>query len=223
AEVKMGGAIGVADNTSHLTITNSILWNNMGNGLRNSYSSNNGIDIGGNIIVSNTAAETTSKKFNDADDTNVTILDATVTPGFVAPGTTIGNTTIEEIEAANYRLAAGSLCIDAGDEEKASHLAYDLDCTTRSKGMAVDMGAYEYDEETSIEEIAIAESEGITIIGGTIFVNVSSATELAIYRIDGQKVMSKSVAAGMSYVKVPTLSGIYIVRAGEKSTKIVIK
>ncbi|MCF0197336.1 MAG: right-handed parallel beta-helix repeat-containing protein, partial [Bacteroidaceae bacterium] len=38
AEVKMGGAIGVADNTSHLTITNSILWNNLGNGLRNSYS-----------------------------------------------------------------------------------------------------------------------------------------------------------------------------------------
>ena len=153
-----GGAFGVGTATSHLTLINSIAYNNLYGSDYNSYGANSNINGGGTIISNHSAVESTSTKFTDGDEVNHIALDRAasepVVPGFVAPTSVIGKgadvAEINEINHASYRLMETSVCVDAGLNDEVATILYDLDNYTRIYMDKVDMGAYEYNPTTNL-------------------------------------------------------------------------
>jgi arylsulfatase A-like enzyme len=157
--IRPGGAFGLGTNTSNLTVINSIAYNNMYGDIYNSYGQNDNINNGGTVISQHSAIESASTKFTDGDDVAHVTLTREITPDFVAPAALIGYTAvaaeIEQIEAASYRLAEGSRCIDAGNAGLAQNLSLDLGGERRISGNQIDIGAYEYDSGFTPDDIRI--------------------------------------------------------------------
>ena len=91
------------------------------------------------------------------------------------------------VDAANgdYRLAAGSPCIDAGDDPAIEGFDTDLAGNARVSGAAVDLGAYEVTDGSAINEIDVNKGEVI---------------RTQYYTLQGVEVTS------------PSVSGLYIVK-----------
>ncbi|MEA4981615.1 MAG: hypothetical protein VB066_02750 [Paludibacter sp.] len=150
--VNPGGAIGVGTNTSHLTLINSIAYNNLYGSAYNSFGGASNINAGGTIISKHSAVESTSTKFTNGDEVNHIILDRAATvpvvPGFAAPasviGKGVGEAEITEINNASYRLSSqSSPCVNTGLNAEVTTIFYDLDYRTRIFADVVDMGVYE--------------------------------------------------------------------------------
>ncbi len=69
----------------------------------------------------------------------------------------------------------------------------------------------------------VSANEGVKIFGaeGGVVVSTDNATDVAIYTIAGQLVSRTTVAAGTSTVSVAP--GFYVVRAGSKAAKVIVK
>ena len=64
-------------------------------------------------------------------------------PGFTGAGIIVADPKFKDFEAGNFRLAAGTPCINAGANETWMTNSYDLDGGWRIRYGRVDMGAYE--------------------------------------------------------------------------------
>jgi predicted outer membrane repeat protein len=132
----------------------------------------------------------------------------------------------------NLRLQAGSLAIDAGDNSAPNLPATDLDGNPRIVGVAVDMGAYEFDPATGIDDVVLPNSARIRAVYPNPFnptVTISFELErtrvvrVIIYDIRGKRVrelVSDTRPAGMHEVAWDATddrghavaSGVYFVR-----------
>jgi arylsulfatase A-like enzyme len=154
-----GGAFGLGAATSHLTLYNTVAWNNKYGENYSSYGQNTNVNGGGTVISQYSAIESVSTKFTDGNDEAHTALTREITPDFVSPATVIGYTAnadeITQIEAASYCLADNSLCIDAGNAGPAQNLLLDLGGQVRISGNQVDIGAYEYNSGFLPDDVRI--------------------------------------------------------------------
>lgn len=217
-----GGALGLGNETSSLNLYNSIAYGNTGASAYSSYGQNNDVNGGGKVVAICSAIESVSKKFTDGDDEGIMLLSRVSTPGFVNPATTIGKTDMEEIEAASYRLADNSPCIDAGDDNYAAVAVRDLDMNDRIQGAHVDMGAYERELPSGITAAGFNEgTTGAIYRDGAIHVYGAAAGNVAIYSTDGQLLAKKSVKGGNISIDW-NQKGVVFVESGANTFKVLV-
>ena len=116
-----------------------------------------GIEFSNNIFSGNNAegdAATFDIHLTDVTDlVNNALVSTTGTPNSET-GTLDADPHFADAAHGNYRLAEGSLLIDAGTDDPAGGAGeFDLDGTARLKGAHIDVGAYEFEAEMSTEQI----------------------------------------------------------------------
>ncbi|MEF8811052.1 MAG: T9SS type A sorting domain-containing protein, partial [Bacteroidales bacterium] len=131
--------------------------------------------------------------------------------------------------AGNLRLQEGSPCIDAGTNDPVK-VPFDLDLNDRIQGSAVDMGAYESEDEGKIPEFIDAhESLGLMIYPnptrGLLKIELSEDSKiemLELINITGVTVDSRKVTGQILFLDLSSYpDGVYLVRAvGEKHISI---
>lgn len=229
--VNPGGAIGVGTNTSHLTLINSIAYNNLYGTEYNSFGGASNINAGGTIISKHSAVESASTKFTNGDEVNHIVLDRAaavpVVPEFVAPATIIGkgadaaeNNAINE---ASYRLAKTSPCVNSGLNEEVSAILYDLGHATRIFADVVDMGVYEcvyypnaLFEYKSDDNFKAEVSDNELRISGTI-----KGEKVQLFDVQGKVLNSIVITDDNEITKFRLYNrGIYLVSAQNKVIKI---
>ncbi len=183
-----GGAFGTGTNESNINLYNTIAYNNIGKGQRNSYGQNNDINGGGSVVSKYSAVESGSNKFTDGNDIGHIFLSETLTPKFSSPATIAGYSPDADFSTDSYTLTDGSPCIDAGDDNYAAVSAFDLNCHNRIEGLHVDMGAYETPITTYTPFLSSSEQSGTVIFRDGVII-VSGAPDfsvLSIYSTDGK-------------------------------------
>jgi hypothetical protein len=137
-------------------------------------------------------------------------------PGFVAPSSAVGYGAADAL-TANWRLSSTSSLIDAGD----NYITSDIVNTARPQGDYSDIGAYEY---TTVSGL-IDNKESLSTIRGTNgaiwFNNLDGVKQLNIYNIMGLLVKSVLTADGENIVRL-TAKQVYIVKAGNTTTKVIV-
>jgi hypothetical protein len=143
---------------------------------------------------------------------------------FVSPTTFTGTAKTDEqraeIAAANWSLANGSACIDAGATVRT--LAYDLAGTERPVGEGYDIGAYEYAPTNAINAPNTNGVTGIYGVSGGVIVDRETPARVFIYNITGALYTSTIAAPGQHFVAV-AIPGVYIVKIGDRAVKTVVK
>jgi arylsulfatase A-like enzyme len=222
---KPGGAFGLGNNTSNLTLNNTIAYNNLyGASSYNSYGQNDDLNAGGVVISKNSAIETTSTKFTDGDDVAHITLNRTNGPGFAAPATVIGYTSvsseIQQIETASYKLSAGSPCINAGNATLAPNLAVDLSKSDRVSGSQIDIGAYEYSTTTNQANLIEPEIRLIRYGNGEIqILGAEPNDNLRIYNINGMLVHQTKIKSANQSISWD-FKGFYLLKVGNSVFKL---
>ena len=231
----LGGAIGVGTNTSHSTLINTLAYNNLSSSdtspVYNSYAQNTNINNGGTITSIHSAIESASTKFTDGNDVNHIVLTrdggSPVLPGFAAPATIIGKSTeqseIEQIEAASYALANGSICIDAGKTDEVSGISFDLAGKTRVKGTKVDIGAYEFDLDTATLSPDLSAANITVFVSGNelCVLGAKKSEQLNVYSMQGSLIYSQKIGGESDCIRIPLEHrGIYLVNIGIEVIKI---
>jgi hypothetical protein len=72
-----------------------------------------------------------------------------------------------------------------------------------------------------VTPVASADNALVYGVKGGIAVNAAEATQLVAYRIDGRLAAQQAITAGETTVSLP--AGIYIVRLGASTVKVVVK
>ncbi|HKE46636.1 MAG TPA: choice-of-anchor Q domain-containing protein [Rhodanobacteraceae bacterium] len=116
-----------------------------------------GIAFSNNIFFGNNAQgdpATFDIHLTDVTDlVNNALVSTTGTPNSES-GTLDADPHFADATHGNYRLAEGSLLIDAGADDPAGGAGeFDLDGTARLKGTHIDVGAYEFEAEVSVDAI----------------------------------------------------------------------
>lgn len=224
-----GGAIGTGSNeTSKMAIVNSVAYNNKGASSYSSYGQNSDINGGSTIISINSAIESTSKKFSDGDDMNHIVLSQTKVPGFLKPSSKIGKgieqSEINNINSSEYTLVDGSLCIDAGDDDYANEILFDLAYNDRIMGKKIDIGAYEFKSGNSFIPQEKIKSSSLSVIVTENDIYISGAkvgTTLSIYNTQGVVIHTMKIRGDYDQIMADLpRRGIYFVTAGDDVVKI---
>lgn len=222
---KPGAAFGLGNNTSNLTLNNTIAYNNLyAETTYNSYGQNDDLNAGGIVVAKNSAIESTSTKFTNGDDVAHITLSRTNGPGFAAPATVIGYTAvsseIQQVEAASYKLSAGSPCINAGNSDLAPSLTVDLSKTNRISGNQIDIGAYEYVNATTQANLLEPEIRQIRYSNGKIhIIGAESDGNLQIYNINGVLVNRAKIISNNQLVSWD-VKGFYLLKVGSSVFKL---
>lgn len=134
-------------------------------------------------------------------------------------GLASGTNTFDMIANADYRLATGSACINAGSATGLTIPTNDLNSTARTLGTSVDMGAYEYSGTTGFNTIQTGTSFNARANNGILTVSgVSKGNSIKIYNVSGQLMAQKASENITSF----TLSGkgIALVVVGKEVLKV---
>ena len=217
-----GGAFGLGNNTSNLNVYNTIAYNNTGKGERSSYGQNTDVNGGGTVVAKHSAIESTSTKFNDGNDEAVITLTAEYSPQFCKPATTAGYNAegLTEIEQANYQLRETSPCIDNGDDNY-NTAPYDLAKNSRLQGKHIDMGAYEANNTTHINNtISEGKQKTLSFRNGTIYAKGTDfPAMLSVYSAEGTLLHQQPVSQSNTSLHWEK-KGIYIIKTGQQHLKI---
>lgn len=224
---KPGGAFGLGNETSNLTLINTVAYNNLHGENYNSYGQNDNVNGGGTVISKNSAIESTSTKFTDGNDINHTALTREKAPGFVAPATVIGKTTVEsefeQIKAASYQLAQSSLCIDAGTPAEAAHISLDLAGKGRIQGSSIDIGAYEY--QAGAASVPTHPSHNIVayVIENKLYISgIEKGKQLQLFDVKGSLVYSQKISENKESITVSLAQrGVYLIKTDDDIIKVV--
>ncbi|MCF0195978.1 MAG: sulfatase-like hydrolase/transferase [Bacteroidaceae bacterium] len=200
-----GGALGTGNNTSNVNLYNTVAYNNVGGGKRNSYGQNADMNAGGTVIAVNSAVESSSKKFADGDDTNVLILSQTVQPGL----------------DDNYCPTAGSALIDAGDDSYIAELPLDLSGAPRMSGSHVDIGAYEFASPTKVERASASDIKIMKHGENYYVLGTKPDTSIAVYTTDGSLLSEQIATSNLTQIQC-VRSGVYILKVGTEVFKVLI-
>ncbi|MDO9634338.1 MAG: choice-of-anchor Q domain-containing protein [Paludibacter sp.] len=142
---------------------------------------------------------------------------ATNGPAFVAPSTTAGYGAADAL-TANWRLSAGSVCIDAGDD----YISDDIAGVARPQGDYSDIGAYEYSTTSGVN----SKQDQNLIIYGTqgriVFENELNIKQIEVYSTHGTLIKTQQVFDGTNYIEIPS-NQLYIVKAGDMIKKIIVR
>ncbi len=149
-------------------------------------------------------------------DTSSNIADTL--PLFIAP--TLAADYNEDATTADFRLAATSLCIDAGDTAGAYPYATDYAGNPRITGSRIDMGAYEWNSSTGPNTVAgpISNTSAMAIfpVPAHDVVNIAFPAgngQVAIIDMSGRVVLWQSVTAQLQAININQLTaGQYLVR-----------
>lgn len=216
---------GPANHTIKATLKNVLLWGNGAGGNR---------PVDQWQIHNNTQASTIIFSAIEAyDDAAASLVGATLGdnvslgvnnddfdgPGFVLPSSEAGYGVADAL-TANWKLASTSILIDAGDD----YLQDDMEGTVRPKGDYSDIGAYEYDpESSSLNKTTIsAESNVYTLDGAIVINNVDKASKVEIYSLLGALVKIQPLTEGLNYIPVQN-NQIYLVKAGKLVGKVAVR
>ena len=124
--ISFSSDVGILCDLASLTITNSILWAN-----------------GALAINSNSAATISYSLIEGGTQGNIQFLDGNIidgNPQFISPS------------SGNFHLSNNSPCVNAGNNDAADLPEYDLDGNKRIQGGIIDMGCYETDFISSIQQ-----------------------------------------------------------------------
>lgn len=133
-------------NGSAPVIINSVVWGN-------SAGSFSGASAGSSVV-----------SFSDIEGGFPGAGNLNVNPLFANPSGPDGNPAT--LDDNDYHLVAGSLLIDAGDNNAPALPATDLDGNPRIAGGLVDMGAYEFGASCGVGESPDVDGDGFTVCGG---------------------------------------------------------
>ncbi len=220
-----GGGIfmqGTANHTIKATLKNVLLWGNEATGRAVGERQLRVNAQAATIIFS--AIQEYNKDFAELSAStlgdNIT-LDITNTstngPAFVAPSTTAGYGATDAL-TANWRLSAGSVCIDAGDD----YINDDISGNARPQGDYSDIGAYEYSTTSNVN----TKQEQNLFVYGTegkiVFENQLNINQIEIYSVLGTLIKKQLVSGGTNYIEIPS-NQLYIVKAGNRTTKVIVR
>ena len=205
-----GGVIDYESRTNTTSaMTNCLLWGNSYNAVGTT-----------NITFSYNAFDGTGWGTN-----TVTTLTATNT--FVSPtsfqGIPVGQTQIDALAAADWRLLTGCPAIDAGTDLTSSGITTAIDGVARPQGTLFDMGAYERSASgtTAISEL-VGNSVRCYSTNQTIELQgVKVGEKVDVYGIAGNLLYSKM--ASISSVSIPSASGVFLVRVSGNISKVLVK
>jgi hypothetical protein len=142
---------------------------------------------------------------------------ATDGPAFVAPSTTAGYGATDAL-TANWRLSAGSVCIDAGDD----YINDDISGNARPQGDYSDIGAYEY---STTSDVNTKQEQNLFVYGTEgkiVFENQLNINQIEIYSVLGTLIKKQLVSGGTNYIEIPSTQ-LYIVKAGNRTTKVIVR
>lgn len=171
------------------------------------------------------AGQFTNTTFSNNVDLNADNAEADG-PGFVTPSNAAGQGAADAL-TANWALAEGSVCIDAG-----TVVALDKDIIGEDRPLAgvsggsalFDIGAYEYkfSVPTSTQALSTLDNSlQLYSSHGAVMVTLDKASEINLYGIDGQLIKRVNAPQGLSTINVEN-KGIYIVRVGRQTGKVVV-
>ena len=140
----------------------------------------------------------------------------------------------------NFALTSGSPAIDAGSYtywENADAIyagttllarlgittAADLIGANRVHNTAIDLGAYEYD--SPVTTTIAQQKTGLDIYGaqgGIVVKGISANTNISVYSLTGVLIHTKLVIENETFIDMPN-NGIYVIKAGAKTAKVVVK
>lgn len=161
-------------------------------------------------------------------DTTSNIADTL--PLFIAP--TLAADYNEDATTADFRLAATSLCIDAGDTAGAYPYATDYAGNPRITGSKIDMGAYEWSSGTGPNTVAgpagNVNTMAIFPVPAHDVVNIAfpaNSGKVEVLDMTGRIVMSHTVTASLQPINISQLStGQYLVKwIGSNNRTVVVK
>lgn len=212
------GGYALAYNGRAGNMTNCVFWGNTGAGsfqgiataLVTTYNATDNIDIYGFTYSNNIKTLTTIP--------NNTFTNPT---GFA--GVSTDATTKSQVAAADWSMLIGSPAVDAGTDLSATPILITTDIvgTARPQGTKFDMGAYERSgTATSVNSIknsilCFSTNNGIEISG------LNKNENVSVYGITGNIIYNQRVMNSTLSIAVP--KGIYLVRASDKVSKVIVK
>ncbi len=204
-----------------VTLTNNTIVNNeipcsFAGGVSNTllFATNNIFSNNGGVETFNELSSFTYNAINVASVTqtgNVALANSNTAVGFVSPSTVVGKSADASVTSADWRLATGSVCLDAGT---GSGLGTDIAGNPRVSGAAIDLGAYEGSFTTGVGSIIV--ENNVYVSNGQLIVTGVSA--YSVYNAQGVE-----VAKATSRDRISLRPGTYMVKVGSKTQKIFIK
>ncbi len=188
------------------TIQNCIVWNNN--------SQEPVINRGGTATMITCAVQSSPAAGSFLLNATNTEVDG---PNFVAPSTTIGNTT-EDQSSINWHLVEGSPCINTGTDLTSLGVSADILGVSRPAGSGFDIGAY---EEAITGVLDIKKSDVLTIYpspsNNVVKINMGNISSVNVFDMTGAAV---PVNYYNSQVDISSLAkGIYtfVIKANNKN------
>lgn len=145
-------------------------------------------------------------------------------PRFNNPSATPGQRT--EPDNADWHLARGSVCIDAGQRLAECITDGDLDKKLRCRNGRIDLGCYESNYPVAIDPAATADAFSLHPNPATTAVTVTlpAASAVVIYDMTGRAVLSRQAHSGSNTIDIASLpQGVYFVKSGTRTTKLIKK
>lgn len=149
---------------------------------------------------------------------------ATEGPRFTNPSTIRGLRTTPD--NADWHLARGSVCIDAGQRLPECIIDGDLEQKIRCRNGIIDLGCYESNHPASIEPSSTATTFKLYPNPATnkITVRLAKASTLSIYDMTGRIVFTRQARSGNNTIDIASLpQGVYFLKTATHTTKLIKK
>jgi hypothetical protein len=196
-----------AKNT-YTKISNTVIWGNKGVDINNLYIK----DFGSTNVITSSLIEDPIVAGNNA----VANLPFDTDPKFLDPVSADFAPTMD----GDYQLTLESPLINKGSN-LLMNLSTDLLGNTRIVGGVVDIGAYESQGSTPVDNESIFSEKAIWSYSGNLYVRISKPTTLRVYSLDGMLVKQENNLGTGAY-QFPLPKGVYIVTLDNGSTEKVI-
>lgn len=142
-------------------------------------------------------------------------------PAFIQPS--IDRGTSDNIADADWHLARGSRCIDAGVRIQESIRDGDMDGNIRCRNNFIDMGCFETNYPVGISH---TETPAFSILPNPATTHISikgfNGPEIQIFDMTGRQVLSQPTTTGTTVVNISSLPrGVYFLKAGSQTSKLI--
>lgn len=232
------GGAGIYYNNISADITNCIFWGNLNAGTTPLKHHLRTKDVAGNRVIycafDQRYVESEITSASDPTDIQGTLSLANENDGasgnlvqFIRPTSFNGIAKDEaqqtEISQALWAIRPTSACVDAGATVR--DLKYDLLGTERPYGGKYDIGAYEYNPATgsSIRQTTTGNAPKAYGIKGAIVIdNTDAVTQATVYTLLGANCKTAMLKEGENRINIAQ-PGIYIVKAGNNTAKVLVK
>lgn len=217
-----GGVYGLNKLAYSAYMFNCIIWGNRADA---SPEHNNitGFNKDGSAYVLNCAIEDMPEAFIHDSNLNLTTENSgeSLSPCFVNPSLIAGPDVESEVYSYDWTLGDASSCIDKGNSSYwIAEENVDLLGNARMSGASIDMGAYENQSATGINNVSaharikvITDGNTVTVIG------IAPGELIEIYSCNGALIKQEEATC---YEKMTLPKGVYIIKSGKDSIKVVI-